>query len=72
MGETHKKTVLVDGGKAIYPLSLWSLWENTGLAAHIGGMIVEVHVDHEGTVTRCRNEFVPFYRTVKNDYLNWK
>ena len=42
------------------------------LAAHIGGMIVEVHVDHEGTVTRCRNEFVPFYRTVKNDYLNWK
>jgi len=42
------------------------------LAAHIGGIIVEVHVDHEGTVTRCRNEFIPFYRTVKDDYLNWK
>lgn len=42
------------------------------LAAHMGGMIIEVHVDQEGTVTRCRNEFIPFYRTVKNDYLNWK
>lgn len=37
MGETHEKTVLVDGDKAIYPLSLWSLWENTGLAAQVGG-----------------------------------
>ena len=38
------------------------------LAAHVGGIIIEVHVNDEGTVTRCKNEFIPFYRMVKNDY----
>lgn len=37
MGETYEKTVLADGDKTIYPLSLWSLWENTGLTAQVGG-----------------------------------
>ncbi len=41
------------------------------LAAHVGGLIIEVHVDKEGTITCCKNEFIPFYRTIKDDYRNW-
>jgi len=41
------------------------------IAAHVGGWIIEVHVDKEGTITRCKNEFIPFYRTIKDDYKNW-
>ncbi len=42
------------------------------IAAHVGGWIIEVHVDKEGTITRCKSEFIPFYRTVKEDYKNWQ
>jgi len=38
------------------------------IPAHVGGWIVEVHVDDEGTVTRCKGEFVPFYVAVEDDY----
>lgn len=38
------------------------------IAAHVGGFIIELHVDDEGTITRCKNEFIPFYRMVENDY----
>jgi predicted phosphodiesterase len=38
------------------------------LPAHMGGWIIEVHVDDEGTVTRCGGEFVPFYTEIENDY----
>jgi hypothetical protein len=38
------------------------------IAAHVGGWIIEVHVDGEGTVTRCKGEFFPFYKMVENDY----
>ncbi len=38
------------------------------IPAHMGGWIVEVHVDDEGTVTRCKGEFVPFYVALENDY----
>ena len=38
------------------------------IPAHMGGWIIEVHVDEEGTVTRCKGEFVPFYVVVGNDY----
>jgi len=42
------------------------------LAAHVGGLIIEVHVDKEGTITRCRNEFIPFYRSIKDDWQDWR
>jgi biotin operon repressor/predicted phosphodiesterase len=42
------------------------------IAAHMGGWIIEVHVDDEGTITRCKNEFMPFYSAIKDDYLNWR
>jgi hypothetical protein len=42
------------------------------LSAHLGGWIVEVHVDQEGTITRIKQEFLPFYDGIKDDYLNWR
>ena len=38
------------------------------LPAHRGGWIIEVHVDDEGTITRCKGEFIPFYADIENDY----
>jgi hypothetical protein len=38
------------------------------LAAHVGGWICEVHVDNEGHVNRFKNEFIPFYEMIKDDY----
>jgi predicted phosphodiesterase len=38
------------------------------LPAHVGGWIIEVHVDAEGTITRCIGEFIPFYTSVEDDY----
>ena len=37
-------------------------------AREVGGWIIEVHVDEEGTVTRCKGEFVPLYVALENDY----
>ena len=48
----------------------WMLGKS--IAAHIGGWIVEVHVDDEGTITRCNGEFIPFYKMIRDDYLNWR
>ena len=42
------------------------------IAAMMGGWIVEVNVDEEGTVTRIKQEFIPFYKAIKDDYLNWQ
>jgi biotin operon repressor/predicted phosphodiesterase len=38
------------------------------IAAHVGGWIIEVHVNDEGTVTRCKGEFFPFYVMNEHDY----
>lgn len=38
------------------------------LAAHIGGWIIAVHVDKDGTITRCNSEFIPLYKPLENDY----
>lgn len=43
-----------------------------GIAAHMGGWIIEVHVDGEGTITRIKQEFIPFYKEIKEDYRNWQ
>ena len=43
-----------------------------GIAAHIGGWIVEVHVDDDGTITRIKQEYIPFYKAIKEDWLNWR
>lgn len=38
------------------------------IAAHVGGWIIEVHVNDDGTISRCKGEFIPFYRSVEHDY----
>jgi len=38
------------------------------ISAHIGGWIIEVHVDSDGSVTRCKSEFIPCYKPVEKDY----
>lgn len=42
------------------------------LAAHMGGWIIEAHVDEQGIITRLKSEFIPFYTAIVNDYLNWR
>ncbi len=41
------------------------------LAAMVGGWIIEVHVDDSGTITRCKGEFIPYYKMIKDDWRNW-
>lgn len=43
-----------------------------GIAIQMGGWIIEVNVDEEGTITRIKQEFIPFYKAIKDDYLNWR
>lgn len=38
------------------------------LAANTGGLIIEVHVSEDGTITRCKGEYIPLYKTIENDY----
>jgi hypothetical protein len=38
----------------------------------MGGWIIEVHVNEEGTITRIKQEMIPFYRAIKDDYRNWR
>jgi hypothetical protein len=42
-----------------------------GLAAHMGGWIVEIQVDDKGTISRIKPEFIPYYVPIKDDYKNW-
>jgi predicted phosphodiesterase len=43
-----------------------------GISVHLGGWIVELRVDKEGTIQSFKQEFVPFYASVKDDYKNFK
>ena len=42
------------------------------IAAAMGGWILEVHVNDDGTIERIKQEFIPFYKAIKDDYLNWR
>jgi predicted phosphodiesterase len=42
-----------------------------GIAAAMGGWIIEAHVDDEGTVTRIKPEFIPYYKVIKEDWKGW-
>lgn len=42
------------------------------ISAHVGGWLVKIHVDKEGTITRCKGEFIPYYRMIKDDWKNWR
>lgn len=38
------------------------------IAANMGGWIIEVHVNEDGTITRCMGELIPLYKPLENDY----
>ncbi|MBO8161324.1 MAG: metallophosphoesterase family protein [Thermosipho sp. (in: Bacteria)] len=39
-----------------------------GIMPKIGGWIIETHIDEEGTITRFKQEYITFYKEIKNDY----
>ena len=43
-----------------------------GISVHIGGWIVSVTVDENGYVQRISPEFIPYYKSIKDDYKNFK
>lgn len=43
-----------------------------GIAAFLGGWIVEVTVNDDGTISSIKQEYIPFYKAIKDDYLNWR
>ena len=42
-----------------------------GISVHIGGWIVTIRVDENGTIQGFAPEFVPFYNSIKDDYKNF-
>lgn len=42
-----------------------------GISVHIGGWIVTIHVDKNGTITRFGSEFIPYYSSIKDDYKQY-
>lgn len=43
-----------------------------GISVHIGGWIVKIRVDSEGTIQSFAPEFVPFYSSIKDDWKKFK
>lgn len=43
-----------------------------GISVHMGGWIVTIHVDKDGTIKRICPEFIPFYSAIQEDYKNFK
>lgn len=43
-----------------------------GISIHLGGWIVEVEVDDKGTIKAFKSQFVPYYKSIAEDYKNWK
>lgn len=43
-----------------------------GISVHMGGWLVTVHVDDEGTIHRFGHDFIPYYKPIKDDYKNFK
>lgn len=42
-----------------------------GISIHLGGWLVTIHVDEKGHIQRFMPEFIPFYKSIKNDYKNF-
>ena len=42
-----------------------------GIAAMMGGWIVEAEVDTDGSIRRIKQEFIPYYKAIKDDYKNF-
>lgn len=42
-----------------------------GISVHLGGWIVTIRVDSEGTIRSFAPEFIPFYSSIKDDYKRY-
>lgn len=42
-----------------------------GLSASLGGWIVEIYVEDDGSISYIRPRFIPFYKEIHDDYKNW-
>lgn len=38
------------------------------IAAHMGGLVLDIYVDEEGTIDRFAVELIPLYKAIENDY----
>ena len=48
-------------------------WERgKGIYIHIGGWIVTIRVDKNGTIKSFAPEFIPYYTSIKDDYKNFR
>lgn len=43
-----------------------------GISVAVGGWLVEIYVSDDGSINRLKSEFVPYYKHIKDDYLNWR
>jgi hypothetical protein len=43
-----------------------------GIAAMMGGWIVEIDVEDDGSIRKIKQSFIPYYKAIKDDYLNWR
>jgi UDP-2,3-diacylglucosamine pyrophosphatase LpxH len=43
-----------------------------GISVHLGGWLVTVHVDKDGTIRRFAPEFIPFYSSIKDDWKEFR
>jgi hypothetical protein len=43
-----------------------------GISVHLGGWIITVEVDENGSILRIIPEMIPFYKGINDDYKNWK
>lgn len=41
-----------------------------GISVHLGGWIVTVKVDEEGTIKSIATQFIPYYSSIQDDYKN--
>ena len=42
-----------------------------GISVHMGGWIIAVEVDKNGYILRLTQQFIPFYKSIKDDYKNF-
>ena len=43
-----------------------------GISVAVGGWLLEIHVHDDGSISRVKSEFIPYYKHIKDDYLNWR
>jgi UDP-2,3-diacylglucosamine pyrophosphatase LpxH len=42
------------------------------IAAFMGGWIIEIEVDGEGHIKTIKQQYIPYYVAIKDDYKNWQ